>query len=119
MKYSTHPHRYLCLWFPEWPLQRFLAARAEHRRKAVLLTERTSRGDFVRYANGISRKLGIRDGMPLAEARSFSQSRRLVSELMAPQHDREALIQIALRCERYSFCIGLEDAVRPECVLMD
>ena len=86
----------------------------------MLLTEVTPRGEFVRYCNRLALKRGVRVEMPLSEARTFARTRdRLVVEPVEPPRDRQALVELALRCERFSFCIGLEEAERPECILMD
>lgn len=58
--------------------------------------------------------------MPVSEARTFARPRdRLVVEAVQPAQDRQALVELALRCERFSFRIGLEEADRPESILMD
>ncbi len=112
--------RILCLWFPGWTLQRLLAARPELEQCILLLTEPMKRGEFVRDCNRPAQKRGVRVGMPVSEARTFARSRdRLVVEAVQPEQDRQALRELALRCERFGFRIGLEDADRPECVLMD
>ena len=78
------------------------------------------RGEFVRSCNRLARKRGVRVGMPVSEARTFSRSRDcLVVETIQPSRDRQALVEIAPRCERFSFRIGLEEAERPESILMD
>lgn len=117
---GTRPQRILCLWFPEWTLQRLLVARPKLDRYVLLLTELRPRGEFVRYCNRLARKRGVRVGMPVSEARTFSQSRdRLFADTVKPSQDRQALVDLALRCERFSYRIGLEDAARPESILMD
>ncbi len=77
-------------------------------------------GEFVRHCNPFARKRGVRCGMPVSEARTFARSQdRLVVEAVQPPQDRQALVELALRCERFSFRIGLEEADRPESILMD
>jgi protein ImuB len=120
MKSLPHLRRILCVWFPDWPVQRLLAVRPELERCLVLLTEATNRGEFVRAGNHTARRRGVYEGMPVCEARTFARPRdHLVEEPLQPQHDRAALIALALQCERYSYCIGLEEGDRPECLLMD
>lgn len=120
MKYLTTSQRYLCLWFPNWPIQRLISTNSHPKQAVVLLTERNSRGEFIRYGNSLSDKLGIRAGMAFSESRFFvPANHQLIAEPIRPAHDIQALIEIALRCERYSYCIGLEEAPRPECLLMD
>lgn len=86
----------------------------------LLLTESRKQGDFVRYGNRLARRRGVRIGMPVSEARTFAgPNDRLVVEEVQPAQDRQALVQIALRCERFSFRIGIEEADTPESILMD
>jgi protein ImuB len=40
-------------------------------------------------------------------------------EPMQPDADRAALLALAVGCERYSPCVGLEEAEHPECLLLD
>lgn len=78
------------------------------------------RGDVVRYCNRLARQRGVRTEMPVSEARTFARpGDRLAIEASQPEQDRKALVDLALRCERFSFRIGLEDADCPESILMD
>ncbi len=110
----------VCLWFPEWPLQRRLAAQPDLADSVLLLTESTSRGEFVRYVNRLGKRRGITAGMPVSEAKTLVRARdRFVCEPAHPEQDRHGLIELALQAERFSFCVGLEDAERPECLLLE
>lgn len=110
----------LCLWFPEWPIQRRLASRPELDHAVLLLTESTSRGEFVRHVNPSGERRGITAGMPVSEARTLVRSRdRLACEPTHPEQDRQGLIELALQAEQFSFCVGLEETERPECLLLD
>jgi protein ImuB len=110
----------LCLWFPEWPIQRRLAAHPDLEQSILLLTESTPRGEFVRHVNRQGERRGVTAGMPLSEARTLVRPRdRLVCEPTHPEHDRRALIELALQAERFSFCVGLEETERPECLLLN
>ena len=74
--------RAVCIWLPNWPLQRLAAARAELRSRAVVLYERhaTRGARVVSYAAPLAQAAagpwlvearhtaGIRPDMPLAEA---------------------------------------------------
>jgi protein ImuB len=117
---ASRTQKILCLWFPDWTLQRLIVAQPELDRGVLLLTEPMRRGDFVHYCNQLAQKRGVRVGMPVSEARTFARSQdRLIVEVVQPSQDRQALLKLALRCERFSFRIGLEDADRPESILMD
>ena len=120
MNASSKTKRIVCLWLPDWPLQRLLAARPELARTVLLLTEKTRRGEFVSFCNPWACRCGIAVGMPLAEALSLVQRRDAVTlEPVQPEADRIALEELALRCEQYSPCVGLEEAVSPHGLLLD
>lgn len=58
--------------------------------------------------------------MPISEARSLVRARDVVVvESNHPEHDRKALMELAVFCERYSPCVGLEEADQPDSLLMD
>lgn len=112
--------RILCLWFPDWAVQRRLVAQPKLKRSVFLLTESLRRGEFVRYCNRLAQKRGIRVGMPVSEARTFIHSQdRLVVETVQPTQDQQALVKLALRCERFSFRIGLEESIPVANIVMD
>ena len=120
MNASSKTKRVVCLWFPDWPLQRLLAARPELARTVLLLTEKTRRGEFVSFCNPWACRRGIAVGMPLAEALSLVHGRDSVTvEPVQPEADRIALEELALRCEQYSPCVGLEEAASPHGLLLD
>lgn len=70
-----------------------------------------------------SRALGITVGMPLSEATALLGDRETKNHrhLWAhdPQADRESLERLAAWCHRYSPLVGLDDAVEPDCLLLD
>lgn len=116
----TQAQRILCLWLPAWGLQRLIVSQPELDQHVLLLTELRKQGEFVRHCNPLARKRGVRAGMPVAEARTFLRPYdRLTVQPVRPVHERQALVELALRCERFSFCIGLEDADDPESILMN
>jgi protein ImuB len=85
-----------------------------------LLTESRPRGEFVRYRSPLAARRGIAPEMPVSEARTLVRPRdTLLIEPVQPAPDRAALVELAVLCEAYSFCIGVEDSDRPECLLMD
>jgi protein ImuB len=117
MKSSPKNKRIVCLWFPNWPIQRLLAARPELAPTVLLLTEKTGRGVFVSFCNRWARTRGICVGMPLAEA--LSLVRDAAVEPIQPEADRMALEELAIGCEQFSPCVGLEEAERPHALLLD
>lgn len=120
MSSQAQPQRVLCCWFPNWSVQRLIANQPELRRSMVILTERTKRGDFVYQCNNLAKRRGVQPGMPASEAETFAKAHdSLELRQICPDQDKTALVEMALCCEPYSFCIGLEEADRPECLLMD
>ena len=129
--------RILCIWFPDWPLQwRFRLAPALRTQPVVI--SRAVRGALrVASVSPLARRLGIRPGMPLAEAQATAGlpqgcpadrqggespkkgKLRLQLEHDDPLSDREHLLELAAWCERYSPLVGLEDTLRPSSLLID
>jgi protein ImuB len=118
--------RVLCVWFPQWPLQRLLLERPELRNRPVVIAGRGTRGREVRFASRPARDLGVTVGQPLAEAeallepppgtRSTWGAATILPEDRAA--DRLALEQRALWCQRYSPLVGLVDSPTPEALLI-
>ncbi len=113
--------RVLCLWLPNWPIQRFLVAEpALERRIVVLTSEVPGRGEVVSARNERARRRGIDPGMPVSEARTLLPRHETLQAMpWRPDADRQALTQLALRCERFSPCVGLEESEHAESVLLE
>ncbi len=112
--------RLLCLWFPDWPIQRLIAGGPELGKDLILLTETAGGRELVRFCCGNAQKLGIRPGMMLSEAQSRLGSKASVflKPLDRPA-DRQALEQLAIWCERFSPAVGLEDSEHPQSLLLN
>ena len=120
MKLSINAQRIACLAFPNWPIQRLLVAKPELARTVLLLTENTTGGEVVRFCNRLACRRGIAAGMPLTEVQAVVRARdTVVAEPLQAEADREALAQIAIRCERYSPCVGLEEGDYPQSALLN
>ena len=111
--------RLLCLWFPDWPIQRLIADLPEPREDLRWLTEKIRGRDLVRFCCEASRKIGVRPGMTLSDAQSLVRSQTVFLQPLDKAADRQGLKQLALWCERYSPCVGLEEADLPQCLLLD
>lgn len=112
--------RILCLWFPDWPIQRLIKDRPEIVRNLFLLTESTARGEFVRFCNRPAKECGIVAGMPVAEARSLALPQdQVLCERYQPEQDVAALVEAALHCDAYSPCVGVEESEPPSCLILD
>ena len=100
--------RILCLWFPNWPVQRLQNARPELKRQRIALYEQRQGLRVV-----ASNHPDIRPGMPLAEASGA------LHELHDPVVDRETLVRVAEWCEQFSPLVALEEVERPESLFLD
>ena len=70
--------------------------------------------------NGAARKRGIAVGMPLSEVLALVRSRRgAVIEPVQSEVDRAAMIEMAIDCEKFSPCVGLEEEEQPQGLLLD
>src|SRR5262245_10428845 len=111
--------RALCIWLPNWPLQRLLAARPELEEQAVVLYEAPSQGGLrVVACSRAARAWGVVPGMSLAEATALarrgavakqstnkpeqSANAELRVERYDPAADRLALEQLAECCRQFS-----------------
>ena len=92
----------MCIWLPQWPLQRLYVARPELNREVVLYER--YRGSSFRVVAG-NGKHGIKPGMSLAEATALAN---LHFELHDPQADHAALVRLAAWCEQFSPVVGIE-----------
>ena len=137
----------LCAWLKQWPLQRLAAVRGELEGRAVLIYQAAARRNLTvvdywpawgqgwpAWGEGpaASPGCGIEPGMPLAEAlalHGWAAARRsqrrggpdpsLHLEAHDPLADRAALVQLAQVCQQFSPLVGLEEAERPECLLLE
>ena len=121
--------RVLCVWFPNWPIQRQAALRPELERAAVVLhAERGSRGSYVVTCSEAAAHRGVRPGIPLAEAAALLGERTDRNGQSAgapalrphePRADREALTELAVVCQRFTPRVALEAEDQPESLLLD
>jgi protein ImuB len=109
--------RILCLWLPNWPIQRLVHSRPELRARAVVLEAAGPRGNCVAACCATAAAQGIRPDMPVAEAKSLV--RDVVIERYEPLADCEALMKLAEMCDRFSPCVALEEGEEPESLLLD
>ncbi|MCA9266801.1 MAG: hypothetical protein KDA60_23265, partial [Planctomycetales bacterium] len=61
--------RMLCIWLPNWPIQRLANARPELQTRLLILYTPDNRGvERVAFCSPAVRDAGVHPGMPLAEA---------------------------------------------------
>ena len=109
--------RILCLWLPNWPIQRAVRCRPALKGRSVALVMNGPRGSEVAACCSTAVAQGVRPGMPLVEAQALV--RGLGVATYDPAADRRALAKCAEACERFSPRVALEDGAEPESVLLD
>ncbi|MBM3970901.1 MAG: DNA polymerase Y family protein [Planctomycetes bacterium] len=112
--------RMVCVWLPNWPLQRLRHERPELRDRPVVLFSNTgNRGPRVTATDAT---VGLTIGMPLAEAEALLAGQPGIAahiERHDPAADVAALRELARSCNAFSPLFGIEEAESPECVLLD
>lgn len=119
--------RMVCVWLPNWAVQRLRHERPELRsRSVVLFASDGSRGPRVAaWAHGEAQRAnsaGIQIGIPLAEAEALLAGHAATSphiELHDPAADLAGLRELARTCNDFSPLFGIEAAKSPECLLLD
>ena len=112
----------MCVWLPDWPLQRIRSAQPELENRPLVLYANAGHGGLrVVTCCRSAAKRGIVPGMPLAEAKGlFDTARRSRSEplfvLHEPETDRSALRELSIDCGRFSPTVGIEE---PDSLLLD
>ncbi len=109
--------RILCLWLANWPIQRIARSRPELKGRPMALATSGPRGAEVAVCSSAAVAQGVRVAMPVAEAQAPAP--QLVILPHEPLRDRQALAKLAEACERFSPCVGLEETVEPESLLLD
>jgi protein ImuB len=99
--------RIICIRLPSWPVQRLVVAQPALKGRAIILYGRAPRrGHCVVACSQAAYRLGVRRGMPLAEASTFDAQAHL-----AP-HDASAdaatLTALAQWCEQFSPLVSLD-----------
>ncbi|MGN6134340.1 MAG: Y-family DNA polymerase [Aureliella sp.] len=104
--------RVLCVWFPNWPIQRVLAAEPALARHAVVLETRDARrGLLIAAANLAARRSGARVGMRMSELAALSAASNSAVWTLRPyrpEDDLDALCDLAEQAQQFSPLVGLE-----------
>ncbi|MCX7427046.1 MAG: DNA polymerase Y family protein [Planctomycetia bacterium] len=111
--------RVLCIWIPNWPVERLVGERPELDGQPLVLHEprRGAARVVARSAEGAA--LGIAVGMSLAEAEALAGPSLRYVEPYDPVADRAALVALAAGCRQFSPVVGLEESAAPESLLLD
>ena len=116
--------RMVCVWLPNWSLQRLRHERPKLRGRPVVLFSNAGNREprVVAWSRGEVGSEGITRDMPLAEAEALLTGRGTTPTHIEP-HDPAAdvasLRELARTCDEYSPLFGVEEADSPECLLLD
>lgn len=114
----------MCVWLPNWPIQRQFIARPELKRQALVLhTESGRRGPEVVAASRAAVDLGIEPGIPVADARALAGISAINGgvhfEIHDPWADRSSLKTLAHWCQHFTPVFGIDDTDQPQSLLLD
>lgn len=114
--------RVLCVWFPDFPMQRLHCQQPELRAKACVLFRESGNRASVVMACRQAQQRGVVAGTPLAEAQALLESACFLP--LDAVADEEALRGLAHLCDRYSPLIGIEPFGEPHqstssCLLLE
>ncbi|MEM7558565.1 MAG: DNA polymerase Y family protein [Planctomycetota bacterium] len=119
--------RLLCVWLPNWPIQRIQAEDPTLAEKPLLLSTRDPRrGLLVAAANLAAREENVKPGMRLSEATALVEAEVLEQDT---HEELEGLCHLAEQMQLFSPIVGLEqlerktwagrNSLQPECLLLD
>jgi protein ImuB len=116
--------RVLALWLPNWAVQRLLRSRPELAGHPLVLEAPSQRGPCVAACSREAYEAGVAIGMPIAEAIALLTHNPTLTpspliEPLDPLADRQALVQLAQWCHRYTPTAGVEDGEAPQTLLLD
>ena len=79
--------RTLCLWFPNWPIQRLVVAEPNLRKTHLVLFRRDPRkGQLVAAASPLAMQSGVQIDMPISEVKQLMRHSGLSRETYRPSH---------------------------------
>lgn len=79
--------RVLCLWFPNWPIQRLVVAEPSLRKTHLVLFRRDSRkGQLVSAASPLAMQDGVQVDMPISEVKQLLRHSGKTEQAYRPSH---------------------------------
>lgn len=109
----------LCVWLPDWPVQRLRLEQPKLRSKAVALSVASGGAERLAACSSEARELGIRVGMRTPDAQALAGTGRLTILPHRPGDDRRALRQFAAGCHRFSPVVAIDSSDEPDAMLLD
>ncbi|MFN3159151.1 MAG: Y-family DNA polymerase [Rubinisphaera brasiliensis] len=112
--------RFVCLWLPRWPLQRFLQAWQGRKAAPFILYEESSRSaQIVAQVSAPLLKHGVAPGMSLTDARALLGRNHFEAAPLEPAKDLWALRKLAIACQQFSPIVSVEESDAPDSLLFD
>ncbi len=114
--------RVMCIWFPNWAIQRRFAASPAERGRALIVHSPLTQGKTrVLACCRIARERGVKPGMLLVEAQALwpTTDSSVRYELHDSLADRRGLEELAQWCQRFSPSVSLDKAETPDSLFVD
>lgn len=112
----------MCIWLPDWPLQRIRYTQPEYKNRSLVLYADASRaGPQIVACSPAAAERGVAAGMSPVEAEGLLTTRRSRSDAALfiphePDDDADGLRGLAVWCQRFSPTVGIEE---PDGLLLD
>ena len=114
--------RMLCVWLPQWPLQRWLRHARLGPADASIATALFEDGRYGRrlvHCCPLAVKAGLQPGQPVAEAQAIVGTDPVRFAPVDRAADLTALLGLAGWCQQFAPRVGLNEAEFPEALLLD
>ncbi len=113
----------MCVWFPNWPIQRRRGERLTPDRQPLILFGPAERGKVrVTACSSDARPFGVSPGMLLAEAQASFPPTGNATQIIEAHDvpaDRERLRQLAIWSQQFSPLAAIDTLSPPDCLLLD
>ncbi|MFT5322419.1 MAG: protein ImuB [Planctomycetaceae bacterium] len=109
--------RVLCVWLPDFPIQRLNNERPETKPAACVLYAESGNRAQVIIASIEAQRHGVRAGMSLAEAQALIESALFLPHDVSA--DARELTSLAGLCYHYSPFVGLQLSGETHCLVLD
>ena len=109
--------RVLCVWLPDFPIQRLFDEQPELKAAPTALYVESGNQAAIVWSSSDAKQHGIRPGLSLSEAQALCGSATFLPH--DPDADLRELESLAALCHRYSPVVGLELSGEAHCLVLD
>ncbi len=113
------PPRMLCVWFPDWPIQRLRRQDPRLIGKPIALSLGDGRTERIVACSAEARRLGVEVGQRSPDAQALTGPDRLSLLPYRPGDDRRELERLAAGFDRFSPVVALDSTETPDALLLE